>query len=238
MTKTHSIASRSLDEIRSVFGLTEAALAALLGVNRSTLIRWRKSGVSIERSAHVDAVVHASRALRAFFRPEVLQQIVTEPIPGLGGHSILEIAKVEPRRIVELVEATRSYIPRSLSTAELVSAHELDVIRSVFGLSETSLAKVFSVSRYTINRWRKLGIPTDRGADVNRIAGLAECFRRRFSPERIPEIVRTPGRGLGEKTVIDILLEGDIERVYAYLEELFSYTPRESKRDDVTDASN
>jgi hypothetical protein len=46
-----------------------------------------------------------------YFRPERIPQIVREPVPGLGGRTVLEVAKTDPQRIVELVEATRSYIP-------------------------------------------------------------------------------------------------------------------------------
>jgi hypothetical protein len=49
--------------------------------------------------------------LYAYFRPERIPQLVTQPIPGLNGRSVLEVAKTQPRRIVELVEATRSYVP-------------------------------------------------------------------------------------------------------------------------------
>jgi transcriptional regulator with XRE-family HTH domain len=104
-------------------------------------------------------------------------------------------------------------------------ATELDEIRSIFGLSETELARLFGVSRPAIARWRESGVPVERGADVDRVRELATYFHRRFLPVRIPQIVRTPGRGLNDQTVLDVLRAREVDRVYAYLEDLFSYTP-------------
>lgn len=109
---------------------------------------------------------------------------------------------------------------------ERVGAAALDEIRGTFGLSESELAALFGVSRPAIARWRDGGVPVERGADVDRVRELAEYFHRRFLPVRVPQIVRTPGRGLGDKTVLAVLRENNVDRVYAYLESLFSYTPR------------
>jgi len=109
---------------------------------------------------------------------------------------------------------------------ERVGAPALDEIRSIFGLSESELSTLFGVSRPAIARWRGAGVPVERGADVDRVRELAQYFHRRFLPVRIPQVVRTPGRGLGNKSVLEMLREGKLDRVYAYLESLFAYTPR------------
>jgi transcriptional regulator with XRE-family HTH domain len=108
-------------------------------------------------------------------------------------------------------------------TTQRVDASALDEIRSTFGLSETELADLFCVSRPAIARWRENGVPVDRGADIDRVRELAQYFHRRFLPVRIPQIVRTPGRGLGNKTVLAVLRSNKIDTVYAYLESLFAY---------------
>ena len=107
-----------------------------------------------------------------------------------------------------------------------VGKRELDVIRRSFGLSEDELARVFGVSRTTIAKWRVRGVPFERGADVDRVAELAGVFRERFLPARIPQIVRTPGRGLRDRSVLTVLADEGVEPVYAYLEQLFAYTFR------------
>ena len=115
---------------------------------------------------------------------------------------------------------------KTIPTAtERVGADALDLIRGVFGLSETEVARLFSVSRPALGRWREGGVPVERGADVDRVRELAEYFHRKFLPVRIPQIVRTRGRGLGDKTVLTVIAESGVQPVYAYLERLFSYTP-------------
>jgi predicted transcriptional regulator len=107
-----------------------------------------------------------------------------------------------------------------------VRAPALDEIRRIFGLSETELASLFAVTRPAIARWRENGVPVERGADVDRVRELAEYFHRRFYPVRIPQIVRTPGRRLGDKSVLAVISESGVQPVYAYLEQLFSYMPQ------------
>lgn len=105
-------------------------------------------------------------------------------------------------------------------------AEALDEIRARFALSEDELAKLFAVSRPAITKWRQRGVPVARGADVDRVRELAGYFGRRFIATRIPQIVRTQGKGLGGKTVLATIAERGVDRVYAYLESLFSYTPK------------
>jgi hypothetical protein len=106
-----------------------------------------------------------------------------------------------------------------------IGADALDEIRGGFGLSEDALAALFAVSRPAIAKWRQRRVPVERAADVDRVRELAGYFARRFIAVRIPQIVRTPGKGLGGKTVLEAVAAGEIDRVYAYLESLFSYTP-------------
>lgn len=106
-----------------------------------------------------------------------------------------------------------------------IGAGALDEIRGRFGISEDELAGLFGVTRPAIAKWRLRGVPVARAADVDRVRELAGYFGRRFVAARIPQIVRTPGKGLAGKTVLDVLAEGGVDRVYAYLERLFSYVP-------------
>lgn len=112
------------------------------------------------------------------------------------------------------------------AAAHRIGAGALDEIRRRFALSEDELAGLFGVSRPAITKWRQRGVPAGRAADVDRVRELAEYFGRRFIAARIPQIVRTPGKGLAGKTVLAVVAEaGGVDRVYAYLERLFSYTP-------------
>jgi hypothetical protein len=114
---------------------------------------------------------------------------------------------------------------RALAKAT-IGARELDRIQGIFRLSDTELARLFGVSRTAVGKWRMRGVPVERRADVDRVSELATYFRRRFIPARIPQIVRNPGKGLAGKSVLQTLAQHGVEPVYAYLEQLFSYTPR------------
>ena len=72
----------------------------------------------------------------------------------------------------------------------------IDQIRSAFGLSTEEFAALFHVSRPAVAQWRERGIPVTRAADVDRVRELAEVFLRKFIHARVPQIVRTPSKGL------------------------------------------
>jgi len=103
-------------------------------------------------------------------------------------------------------------------------AGAIDEIAKIFGLSDTALARLFDVSRQALAKWRRNGVPLSRGADVDRLLEVARVFKARLKAERIPQIVLTPAKGLGGKTVLGVL-EGDgVEPVFRYLHRLYSYS--------------
>jgi transcriptional regulator with XRE-family HTH domain len=106
-----------------------------------------------------------------------------------------------------------------------IGAEALDEIRDAFGLSTEALASLFHVTRPAVQQWRTNGIPVTRAADVDRVRELSEVFLRKFIPARVPQIVRTPGKGLGGKSVLEVVAESGVEPIYAYLERLFAYIP-------------
>jgi hypothetical protein len=104
-----------------------------------------------------------------------------------------------------------------------IRSRALDEIRAIFELSDAELAALFSVTRPSITKWRLRGVPVERAAEVERVRELAGYFSGRFIRVRIPQIVRTAGKGLVGRTVLAVIAETGVDRVYAYLERLFSY---------------
>jgi transcriptional regulator with XRE-family HTH domain len=100
-----------LRDVMQIFGLRLTDAGRLMGVSRQSVEQWLAGGVPPGRVADVARLAQAARAMHAYFRPERIPQIARQPIPALDGRSVLEVAKADPRRIVELVEATRSYVP-------------------------------------------------------------------------------------------------------------------------------
>ncbi len=120
---------------------------------------------------------------------------------------------------------------RSASLAQhndgsIPAAQSLEQIQNNFGLSEGELAELFGLTRQAVQQWRMRGVPNKRIADVDRIAELARVLKRRLIPTRLPQIVRTPAKGLQGRTVLETLAQFGVDRVYRYLEELYSYSSR------------
>jgi len=99
-----------LADVMQILGASATEMGHMMGVSRQAVDQWLESGVPVNRVATIGQIAQAARALRDYFRAERIPQIAREPIPGLDGRTILEVARTEPRRIVELIEQTRSYI--------------------------------------------------------------------------------------------------------------------------------
>lgn len=99
----------------------------------------------------------------------------------------------------------------------------LNRIRDSFGLSESELGRLFGVTRQAVDQWRRRGVPPTRSADVDRVGELAGLLQRRLLPRRLPQVVRTPARGLGGRSVLQVLESEGPAPVYAYLSRLYSY---------------
>jgi len=106
------------------------------------------------------------------------------------------------------------------------AAQLLSQIQAAFGLSEGELGEIFGLSRQAVQQWRLRGVPNKRIADVDRIAELARILKRRLLPKRLPQIVRTPAKGLQGLTLLQTLKLHGVDRIYRYLEDLYSYTSR------------
>lgn len=99
---------------------------------------------------------------------------------------------------------------------------QLAFVREVFGLSKTELARIFRVKRQAVDQW-ETGVPAERSAQVNRLVELGQFLQRRLVPMRIPEIVRTPGKSLGGKTMLEVLRDQGVEPIYEYVVKLAAY---------------
>ena len=104
-----------------------------------------------------------------------------------------------------------------------VSAQEqLGFIREALGLSKTELGRLLGVRRQALDQWAG-SVPADRTARVNRLIELAQFLQRRLVPARIPQIIRTPAKGLDGRTILDVLASSGVEPVYEYVARLASY---------------
>lgn len=100
---------------------------------------------------------------------------------------------------------------------------QLSFISETFGLSETELGRLLHVTRQAVSQWRARGIPPERSAQVDRIVETAQFLQRRLIPARIPEIVRTPAKGLGGATMLSVLRDAGAEPIFLYVTRLAAY---------------
>jgi hypothetical protein len=62
---------------------------------------------------------------------------------------------------------------------------------------------------------------------VERTRDVARVLYEELIPERIPQVVRNPARGLGDRTILQVLAHPDgTEHVRAYLARLYSFEGR------------
>jgi uncharacterized protein (DUF2384 family) len=100
----------------------------------------------------------------------------------------------------------------------------LEHTQEIMGLSTAEIAALFGVRRQAVDQWKKNGIPHERMAQVDRVADVATVLYTDLLPERIPQVVRTPARGLGGRTILQVLAEPDgPEQVRGYLARLYSF---------------
>jgi hypothetical protein len=108
-------------------------------------------------------------------------------------------------------------------TVGVTDAEELSYIAEALDLSDADLGGIFGVTRQAVAQWRERGIPAERSADVNRVVEVAQFLQRRLIAKRIPQIVRTAGKGLGGRTILQVLQTDGVTPVYEYVMRLASY---------------
>jgi len=109
--------------------------------------------------------------------------------------------------------------------AERQESMALQRIQTILGLNQTQTGKLFGVTRQAVAQWRVRGVPNERLADISRVEDIANLLDRKLLPERIPQIIRTPSRGLGGRTILQVLQTDGTEPIRDYVETLLSYRP-------------
>lgn len=103
------------------------------------------------------------------------------------------------------------------------AAEQIAFIKSSLGLSDAELGRLFAVTRQAVAGWSKAGVPAERTASVDRLVELAQILQRRLVPSRIPQIVRTQAKGLGGRTMLEVIAHDGVGPIHAYLADLAAY---------------
>jgi hypothetical protein len=87
-------------------------------------------------------------------------------------------------------------------------------------LSFERMGNLFHVSSKTVQRWKE-GTYTPSGRDVlgtlSRVIEVIELGRKVYTPEGLEEFVTTPLPGFGHRTAIQLMAEGEYDKVLGAL---------------------
>ncbi len=97
-------------------------------------------------------------------------------------------------------------------------------IQRAFQVNARELGELFGVTRQAVDQWMQRGVPTDRFADVDRVAELADELSRTFRRDRLPSIVRAPLPGLDNASILETILARGTARAFELVERLHSWT--------------
>jgi DNA-binding XRE family transcriptional regulator len=84
-------AGRSLARILSVWNLSQAETARLLGISRQAVGKWLERGAPIDRAEMVGDLAAATDILVHYLQVDRIPVVVRRPIPARDGKSVLDL---------------------------------------------------------------------------------------------------------------------------------------------------
>ncbi len=143
----------------------------------------------------------------------------------------------EPDQVaVELVEAARdrpawlAEFTRALGrdAATRSSIAELRRVLSVWDMSQTEAARVFSVSRQAVSKWLSSGVPREHHRALADLAAATDLLEHYLKRERIPAVARRPASNLGSHSLLDVATAGDTESLLRATRAMFDFAAIDS----------
>jgi transcriptional regulator with XRE-family HTH domain len=102
---------------------------------------------------------------------------------------------------------------------------QLDAIRTTLQLTGAELADLFGVSRQAVEQWMGHRVPTERAADIDRLAEVTEELAKRFKAQRLPAIARGPLPLLDDRSILETLTTQGVQPLYEFFRRWASYIP-------------
>ena len=99
------LATGSLDQLERVWDLSASQAASLFGVSRQAYAKWRVGGIPAERSADVAEISAITSALLNQVKVDRIPAVVRRDAEALGGGSIIDLVRRDPRAAQLAVEA-------------------------------------------------------------------------------------------------------------------------------------
>ena len=99
------LATGSLDQLERVWDLSASQAASLFGVSRQAYAKWRVGGIPAERRADVAEISAITSALLNQVKVDRIPAVVRRDAEALGGVSIIDRVRRDPRAARLAVEA-------------------------------------------------------------------------------------------------------------------------------------
>jgi hypothetical protein len=145
-----------------------------------------------------------------------------------GAMSVAWALEADPKALAsQLVAASRDR-PGWLETftGELESqalASQLRRFLDVWGLSASEAARLFGVSRQALSKWLAQGLPADRMMTIADLAAATDLLVHYLKADRVPAAVRRKAERLGQRSLIDLVGEGDSRGVLEACRAMFDF---------------
>ncbi len=100
-----------------------------------------------------------------------------------------------------------------------------DLVRTigVWQLSQAKAAALFGVSRQAFAKWLQRGVPADHAVAVADLKAATVLLERYLKSDRIPAVVRRPVARFDGVSLLDLLGQGDTNRLLSACREMFDF---------------
>ena len=114
------------------------------------------------------------------------------------------------------------------SRAASQRASELTRAIEVWCLSQTKAAASFRVSRQALGKWLRRDVPADHAVAVADMRAATDLLERYLKRDRIPAVVRRPIPKLDGVSLLDLLGQGDTNRLLSACRDMFDFERAQS----------
>lgn len=99
----------------------------------------------------------------------------------------------------------------------------LSRILSVWGFSQSELARILGVSRQALSKWLYRGLPEERLPLIGDWSAATDILVHYLKRDRIPAVVRRPMEDYDDITLVDLLAKRDGAKLLRACREFFDF---------------
>jgi predicted transcriptional regulator len=147
---------------------------------------------------------------------------VIEREPDQVAAEVVEAARDRPAWLAEFTRA----LGRDGATRSSIA--ELRHVLSVWDMSQTEAARVFSVSRQAVSKWLASGVPREHRRALADLAAATDLLEHYLKRERIPAVVRRPASNLGSRSLLSLAAARDTEGLLRATRVMFDFAAIDS----------